>query len=106
VKLKELNERIAQACDLKPQMVASVQAQTFRLIAASLEKGERVSVPDFGVFSVKDVEGEEGKPPKKLVRFRQRSGEEDGENAGKEGKKRAKKEAAEAPSEPVSEAAE
>jgi len=104
MKLKELNEQIAKACGMAPKAVAGVQAETFRLIAQALDKGERVFVPDFGVFSVKDVEGEEGQPGKKMVRFRQRSSDEaageeanaedDAKEGGKERRKRAKKEAA------------
>src|ERR1700733_4544846 len=106
MKLKELNEQIAKACDLTPKAVAGVHAQTFRLIAEALDKGERVAVADFGVFSVKDVAGEEGQPGKKMVRFRQRGSDEaageeantkDGaKEAGKERRKRAKKEGVEA----------
>lgn len=106
MKLKELNEQIAKVCGMTPKAVAGVHAETFRLIAEALDKGERVAVADFGIFSVKDVAGEEGQPGKKMIRFRQRgsdeaAGEEDaakegGKEAGKERRKRAKKEAAEA----------
>lgn len=106
MKLKELNEQIAKTCNLTPKAVAGVHAETFRLITEALDKGERVAVADFGVFSVKDVAGEDGQPGKKLVRFRQRgsdeaAGEEANTNGSakedaKERRKRAKKEAAEA----------
>ena len=89
MKLRELNEQIATACGLGAKQIAGVQAETFRGIAAALEKGERVQIPDFGVFTVKDVEGTDGQPAKKVVRFRQR-GEEDEKG---ERKKRDKKEA-------------
>ena len=99
MKLKELNEQIAKTCDMTPKAVAAVHAETFRLIARMLDKGERVFVPDFGVFTVKVVEATEGQPAKKMVRFRQRGNDEAGDESegkeGKERKKRAKKEAAE-----------
>jgi DNA-binding protein HU-beta len=89
VKLKELNEGIAAACELKPRNVAAVHAETFRGIAAALEKGERVQIPDFGIFTVKEVPGEGGAPAKKVVRFRQREAEPV-EEKGKDRKKRVK----------------
>ena len=89
MKLKELNESIAATCELKPRNVAAVHAETFRGIAAALEKGERVQIPDFGTFTVKEVPGEDGAPAKKVVRFRQREAEP-GEEKGKDRKKRAK----------------
>lgn len=79
MKLKELNERIAAACALKPKDVAAVQAETFRRIAAALEKGERVQIPEFGIFTVKDVAGENGAAAKKVARFRQREAQVDAE---------------------------
>jgi len=88
VKLKELNERIAAACELKPKNVAAVHTETFRGIAAALEKGERVQIPEFGIFTVKEVAGEDGAPARKIVRFRQRETQE-GDDQPK-GKKRAK----------------
>ncbi|GEM_PF-2202976 len=107
MKLKELNEQIAKACDLTPKAVAGVHAQTFRLIAEALDKGERVAIPDFGVFSVKDVAGEEGRPGKKLVRFRQRGSDEaageevNAKDGAKERRKRAKKDAGDVSGEAV-----
>ena len=87
MKLKELNESIAATCELKPRNVAAVHAETFRGIAAALEKGERVQIPDFGIFTVKEVPGEGGAPAKKVVRFRQREAEP-GEEKSKDRKKR------------------
>jgi nucleoid DNA-binding protein len=101
MKLKECNEAIAKACDLTPKAVASVHAETFRLITEALEKGERVFVPEFGVFTVKDIEATGDQPAKKLVRFRQRGEEEkteEGEatkdNADRKERKKRKAEAA------------
>jgi nucleoid DNA-binding protein len=108
MKLKECNEAIAKACDLTPKAVAAVHAETFRLITGALEKGERVFVPEFGVFTVKDIEATGDQPAKKLVRFRQRGEEEkteDGEAKDtadrKERKKRKTEAAAGAASEPA-----
>jgi nucleoid DNA-binding protein len=91
VKLRELNERIAAACGMKPKDVAAIQTETFRCITAELEKGERVTIADFGIFTVKEVPGEDGAPAKKTVRFRQREAQEGEEKAKtKDRKKRAK----------------
>lgn len=90
MKLKEMNERIAAACELKPKAVAAVHTETFRHIAAALDKGERVTIPDFGIFTVRDVPGENGAPAKKIVRFRQRDAQEDEEKAKLRERKRAK----------------
>jgi nucleoid DNA-binding protein len=99
MKLKELNENIATACEMRPKAVAAVQAETFRQMRAVFEKGERIQIPEFGVFSVKDVAGEEGRPGKKVVRFKLRAeaGEEEGQDAGgkRKGGKRKKVRAAE-----------
>jgi nucleoid DNA-binding protein len=57
-----------------------VQVETFRALRAALDKGEKVVIPEFGLFMVKDVEGEDGAAGKKVIRFRARNGE------GKKGK--------------------
>jgi nucleoid DNA-binding protein len=108
MKLKECNEQIAKECGLTPKAVAAVHAETFRLITEALEKGERVFVPEFGVFTVKDIEATGDQPAKKMVRFRQRGEEEkpeDGEakdgNDRKDRKKRKAEAAADAASEPA-----
>jgi nucleoid DNA-binding protein len=88
VKLKELNEQIAAACEMTPRAVANVQAETFRRIDAALARGERVHVPDFGIFSTKEVAAEDGQPASRSVRFRRR----DDEDGRKSRKKRAKEE--------------
>jgi nucleoid DNA-binding protein len=75
MKLKELNEAIASACNVRAQVVTAVQTETFRQLGAALDKGERVAIPDFGIFAMKEVAGQEGQPGKKVVRFRQKSGE-------------------------------
>lgn len=91
MKLKELNDAIAAACNVRANVVSQVQDETFRAIRTAIDKGEKVLIPDFGMFAIRDVEGEEGAPGKKLIRFRPRSGEnKDKKNkkgkAGKENK--------------------
>ena len=83
MKLRELNDAIAQTCDVRANVIAAVQNETFRQIRATLDKGEKVVVPEFGIFMVKEIQGEDG--PKKIVRFRERSGEPKDK---KEGRKR------------------
>jgi nucleoid DNA-binding protein len=85
MRLKELSEAIASACNVRPNIVSSVQTETFRQLRAAIEKGEKVAIPDFGIFLMKDVEGENGAPAKKVIRFRAKSGE-NAEKAGKKGK--------------------
>jgi nucleoid DNA-binding protein len=75
MKLKELNEAIASACNVRAQVVTAIQAETFKQLSAALDKGERVTIPDFGIFAVKDIAGGEGQPAKKVVRFKQKTGE-------------------------------
>ena len=81
MKLKQLNEAIAAACNVRPQVVSAIQAETFRQIRAALDKGEKVIVPDWGIFTTRDVPAGEGEPARKLTRFRERAG--DGGKAGK-----------------------
>jgi nucleoid DNA-binding protein len=103
MKLKELTETIATACEVKPKQVQAIQRETFRLIAEAFEKGERVIVPGFGLFTVKD-QPQEGAEPKKVVKFRRKSAdaaeeaasEDESEDKAPENKKarRAKRKAA------------
>jgi len=89
MKLKDLNESIAAACNVRANVVSQVQTETFRALRAAMDKGEKVAVPDFGLFLVRDVPGENGAPGKKVVRFKARSGEKKNKEGkeGKEGKK-------------------
>jgi hypothetical protein len=89
MKLKELNEAIAGACNVRAQVVTAVQAETFRQLRASLDKGEKVIIPEFGIFISKDVAAEDGQPAKRVVRFRPKK---DGEAKGDPDKKREKRE--------------
>ncbi len=75
MKLKELNDAVASACDVRGNVVTAVQQETFRQIKAQLDKGEKVIIPDFGMFVVKDVPATGDEPAKKTVRFRVKSGE-------------------------------
>jgi nucleoid DNA-binding protein len=75
MRLKELNDAIAAACNVRPNVVSQIQNETFRALRAALDKGEKVIVPEFGVFLLKDVPGEDGAPGKKLIRFKSRSGD-------------------------------
>jgi nucleoid DNA-binding protein len=86
MKLKELSESIASACNVRSNVVAQVQAETFRQLRTALEKGEKVQIPDFGIFVIKDVPGEDGAPGRKVVRFKGKSGDK------KSGKKEKRKE--------------
>jgi len=86
MRLKELNDAIAATCNVRANVVSQVQTETFRALRDALDKGEKVMVPDFGMFMIKDVPGEDGAPGKKLVRFRPRSGEKK-DKKDKKGKK-------------------
>jgi len=72
MRLKDLNEAIAAACNVRPNVVTAVQTETFRQIRAALDKGEKVVAPEFGTFVAKEVPGEPGAQPKKIIRFRER----------------------------------
>ena len=104
MKLKELNEAIATACNVRPQVVTAVQAETFRQLRASLDKGEKIIIPEFGIFLIKDIAAKGDEPAKKVVRFKakteagkkKKEKEGGGKEGGGEGKKREAKEAAEA----------
>jgi hypothetical protein len=94
MRLKELNDAIATACNVRANVVTQVQAETFRALRAAMDKGEKIVVPEFGMFLVKDVPGEGGAPGKKVVRFKARSGENKKDKAGKKGKGKKKDRAA------------
>ncbi len=90
MKLKELNEAIATACNVRPNVVSSVQAETFKQLRAALDKGDKVIVPQFGQFIVRDIPAEGDTPARKMIKFRAKSGEDKPNKEGKE--KGAKKE--------------
>jgi nucleoid DNA-binding protein len=70
MKLKEINDGVASVCNVRPSVVSSVQAETFKQIRLALEKGEKVMIPGFGHFAPREVPGENGAPAKKTIRFK------------------------------------
>lgn len=86
MKLRELNDAIAQTCDVRANVVAAVQTETFRQIRTALDKGEKVIIPEFGTLLVKEIQGEGG--PKKIVRFREKTGDAAEKKGKKEGRKK------------------
>jgi nucleoid DNA-binding protein len=76
MKLRELCEEIAKACEVRPSMVSAVQAETFRRVLAAVEKGEKVVVPDFGIFVMAETAATDEEPAKRIVRFKQRDAAE------------------------------
>ena len=91
MRLKELNDAIAAACNVRANVVSQVQTETFRALRAAMDKGEKVIVPEFGMFLVKDVPGEDGAPGKKVVRFKTRSGDKKDKKSKKEKKEKREK---------------
>lgn len=89
MRLKELNDAIAAACNVRPNVVSQVQTETFRALRAAIDKGEKILVPEFGIFLVRDVPGEEGAPARKVMRFKERSGEKKDKKEKKEKKAKA-----------------
>lgn len=87
MKLKEINDAVAATCNVRISVVTAVQTETFRQMLAAIDKGEKVIVPEFGIFHTKDVPGEGGAPGKKLLRFRRKDGEVAKGKKGKMGKK-------------------
>jgi nucleoid DNA-binding protein len=84
MKINDLAEDIAAACGARRQVVVSVLAEAFRQIQKTVEKGEKVNVPDFGVFMGRNSTGTESEP-KSGIRFRPLRDE-----AEKEARKKAK----------------
>jgi hypothetical protein len=93
MKLKELNDAIATACNVRANVVTAIQNETFKQIREAVEKGERVIAPDFGIFLGKEIPGVDGAPATKSLRLRVKSGEKKagkGKGGGKKGKGGAK----------------
>ncbi len=86
MRLKEINDAVASTCNVRANVVTAVQNETFRQIRLALDKGEKVVLPDFGTFVVKEAPGEPGAAAKKVVRFREQrpaaAGAGKGEAAG------------------------
>jgi nucleoid DNA-binding protein len=98
MRLKELNDAIAATCNVRASVVTAVQNETFRQIRAALDRGEKVVLPEFGSFVVKEAPAAEpGGEVKRVVRFREQR-PEGGPNADKRkdkaGRKAARAEAA------------
>jgi len=99
MKIKEFSESVAKTCDLTPRSVYKAQIETFKQLRQAVERGERVGIPGFGIFFLKEVAAKDGKPAEKIIRLRvldaaaDEAGEAKGE--GKEGRAaRAEKRAA------------
>jgi nucleoid DNA-binding protein len=89
MKLKELSESVAKACDQQPRAVLKAQMETFRQMSAVIEGGDRVGIPGFGVFFLRETAAEDGKPATKAIRFKARA--EEPETANKKKGERAEK---------------
>ena len=94
MKLKDINDAVATACNVRPNVVNSVQAETFKQLRVALEKGEKVMIPGFGVFVTREVPGKEGEPAKKSLRFKLRDEAEQAEKEKKSKEARKAKKAA------------
>jgi nucleoid DNA-binding protein len=82
MRLKEINDAIAAACNVRASVVTSVQNETFRQIRAALDRGEKVVLPDFGSFVVKEAPATEpGGEVKRIVRFREQRADAAGGDA-------------------------
>ncbi len=88
MRLKELNEGIASACNVRASVVTAVQAETFKQLRSALDKGEKIIIPDFGMFSIRDVAAEGDEPARKVVRFRERKAGEGKKKEGGGGKRK------------------
>jgi nucleoid DNA-binding protein len=93
MKLQDLNQDIATACETKPKMVATVQKETFRRLREALAKGEKVQIAEFGTFSSKEVPAEGETPARTVVRFKLR---DEAEAANRKERKQARREAGKA----------
>jgi len=70
LKLHEINEEIAKACDMRTKSVLAVQRETFRRLREIIERGDRVSIPEFGTFLTKEKAAADGGEATKTIRFR------------------------------------
>lgn len=96
MKLKELSESVAKTCDMQPRSVFKAQIETFRQLRAAIEGGDRVVIPGFGMFFLKEFAAEDGKPAEKAVRLRMHAAvtEEAGEGKDKRAERAEKRKAA------------
>jgi nucleoid DNA-binding protein len=93
MKLQDLNQDIAAACETKPKVVAAVQKETFRRLREALAKGEKVQIAEFGAFSPKEIPAAGETPARTVVKFKLR---EEAQAAGRKERKQARREAAKA----------
>jgi len=70
MRLKEISEGVAKTCDMPPRSVLKAQMETFRQLRVAIEGGERVTIPGFGIFFLKEIAAKDGKPAEKIVRLR------------------------------------
>ncbi len=92
MKLGEMNEQIAAFCDVRAKSVVAIQKETFRRLRETIEQGERVAIPGFGVFLTKERPAKEGEESTKSIRFKMQARTEQSENASRADRK-AKKQA-------------
>jgi HU domain fused to wHTH, Ig, or Glycine-rich motif len=74
MKLRELNEAIAQTCDVRANVVSAVLAEAFRQMRVALDKGDKIVIPEFGMFLSRESTGEDGTVTR-VVRFREKTGD-------------------------------
>ncbi|AMW31896.1 DNA-binding protein HU-beta [Fervidobacterium changbaicum] len=67
---KELVNAVAEKTQLKKKDVKLVIDTLFETIAATLEKGEKVQLVDFGTFEVKKMEGRTGVNPRTKAKIK------------------------------------
>lgn len=93
MKLGEMNEQIAASCEMRAKSVLAVQKETFRRLRETIEKGERVIIPGFGIFSTKEKSGKEGKAPTKSIRFKMQTARDEQAESASKAERKAKKQA-------------
>jgi nucleoid DNA-binding protein len=95
MRLKEISEGVAKTCDMPVRSVLKAQMETFRQLRVAIESGERVAIPGFGIFFLKEIAEKDGKPAEKMVRLRMTDAVADESDAGKDKRaERAEKRAA------------
>lgn len=60
----ELLESLAQQTGLNPNMLEVVINKAFKSMGAAFVRGERVAIPEFGVFTVKTRNARQGRNPR------------------------------------------
>ncbi len=108
MKIKEFSESVAKSCDLTPRSVYKAQIETFKQLRQAVERGERVGIPGFGIFFLKEVAAKDGKPAEKIIRLRvlDAAADEAGEGKDKRAERAEKRAARKKNAEGATEAAE